>query len=220
MQAGVWGPGVRSVRVARLIARCSSRLRSTVKLASSPSWSLSDAGRRAASPVITHEVTNQATPLSDFNAYSCDPSLLEAVEQHKASWASEHLSSFGLKTGSTSYQQAAREANVVVPRLVTHDRFGHRVDRAEYHPAYHQLMRLALENGCASFAWGEHEGKVGAHPTRATLMYLMYQLERRAVHHPRHFTLSAALARSFAPSHPRPDTSWTLSTVAVASAAR
>ena len=140
-------------------------------------WAISEAGRRAASPSLTHIVTNQATALADYNAFTCDPTLIEAIDRTGAGWAAEHLNAFGSQTGSAVWQAAARNANMQPPRLVTHDRFGHRVDRAEYHPAYHQLMRLALESGCAGYAWGEHRGRAGAHVARASLMYLMYQLE-------------------------------------------
>ena len=33
-------------------------------------------------------------------------------------------------------------ANLSKPKLMTHDRFGHRIDEVDFHPAYHQLMDL------------------------------------------------------------------------------
>jgi putative acyl-CoA dehydrogenase len=39
------------------------------------------------------------------------------------------------------------------PKLATHDRHGHRLDAVDYDESYHQLMRLGLEAGAASFAW-------------------------------------------------------------------
>lgn len=162
-------------------------------------WYASSEGLRAASPSATHMVTNQATALSDYNAFTCDQPLLEGVGHGSAEWAASHLSSLAAQTGSASWQTIAQEANRNPPQLISHDRFGNRIDRAHYHPAYHQLMRLALENGAAGFAWGEHQGRPGAHTARATLMYLMYQLEC-GVCCPVTMTFAAVPALAAAPS--------------------
>ena len=37
--------------------------------------------------------------------------------------------------------------NIGSPELDTHDRFGHRVDLVRFHPAYHTLMKTAIEEG-------------------------------------------------------------------------
>ena len=57
----------------------------------------------------------------------------------------------------------------------THDRFGHRVDLVEFHPAYHELMSLMCGCETHSFAW-THE-RPGAHVVRAVLSYLWNQGE-------------------------------------------
>ena len=85
--------------------------------------------------------------------------------------------------GSAEWQQRARAANRNPPTLMTHDQYGVRVNAAEYHPAYHELMRLSLESGAAAFAWGEHAHKRGRHTARGALMYLMYQLECGGAQH-------------------------------------
>ena len=36
-----------------------------------------------------------------------------------------------------------RQANENPPKLLTHDRYGNRIDEVEFHPAYHELMALA-----------------------------------------------------------------------------
>jgi putative acyl-CoA dehydrogenase len=37
--------------------------------------------------------------------------------------------------------------------LKTHDRYGNRIDLIEFHPAYHELMRTAIEFGIPSAPW-------------------------------------------------------------------
>ena len=59
-----------------------------------------DAGRSAAQTPATHEVLNQSKPLDDYNAFSCDPSLVEAMAQHGATWAEERISALGMCVGS------------------------------------------------------------------------------------------------------------------------
>ena len=59
--------------------------------------------------------------------------------------------------GSEEVQLLARQANRHPPELRTHDRFGHRIDVVEFHPAYHELMALIFEGETHSFAWA-HPG--------------------------------------------------------------
>ena len=153
------------------------RARFSTQSVQSPGWAVSEAGLAAAQPRLTHEVLNQAAPLADYNAFSCDASLRQIVEHGGASWANEQLHSFGAQTGSAAWQELSREANANAPRLLTHDRHGRRVDTVQYHASYHQLMSLGIENGVSAFAWGEHAGRQGVHTARSALNYMMYQLE-------------------------------------------
>jgi putative acyl-CoA dehydrogenase len=59
-----------------------------------------------------------------------------------------------------------RLANAHPPVLRTHDRFGHRIDEVEYHPAYHQLMEVAVGHGLHASPW-EPGARAGAHVARA-----------------------------------------------------
>ena len=43
--------------------------------------------------------------------------------------------------------QAGFLANAHKPEFSSHDRYGHRIDLVEFHPAYHELMRTAIEHG-------------------------------------------------------------------------
>jgi putative acyl-CoA dehydrogenase len=114
---------------------------------------------------VTHEVTNQPPPLVDYDVFSTDAALVEGVERHGAGWATEQLSALGRRAGSEEAQEWGRLANVFPPKLVTHDRYGHRIDEVEFHPAWHSLMTVAVEAGLHSSPWTDP--RPGAHVARA-----------------------------------------------------
>ena len=66
-------------------------------------------------------------------------------------------------------------ANENKPVFKSHDRYGHRADLIEYHPAYHQLMAAAVEHALPSLPWTDP--RAGAHVVRAGLTYLHSQAE-------------------------------------------
>ena len=59
--------------------------------------------------------------------------------------------------------------------MKTHDRFGNRIDEVEFHPAYHELMKLGVENETHSLPWTSE--KNGSHVARAALMFMRHQIE-------------------------------------------
>ena len=127
-----------------------------------------------ASPAATHEVFNQAAPAAGFNAFEDDVALRTLVAGH-AAWAAPKCARLGAWAGDEAVQDAARLANAFEPVLRTHDRFGHRIDWVEFHPAWHQLMALAFGHEVHSLAWTA--GEPQAHFARAVLSYLWNQIE-------------------------------------------
>jgi len=123
----------------------------------------------------THEVVNQPAVLENYDAYSSDLPLVEAVREFGADWAADQLKRAGMLVGSEKVQHLAGQANRYPPELRTHDRFGHRIDLVEFHPAYHELMSLLFGCEAHSFAW-IHK-RLGAHVVRAALSYLWNQGE-------------------------------------------
>ena len=123
----------------------------------------------------THEVMNQPGSLEDYDLYSADKPLSNAVRVFGGDWAAERLKQTGALVGSAKVQHLARQANRHLPELRTHDRFGHRVDVVEFHPAYHELMGLIFGSETHAFAW-THD-LPGAHIARAALSYLWNQGE-------------------------------------------
>ncbi len=123
----------------------------------------------------THEVINVGRELVDYNLYTQDAALQEAVRREGAAWADAQLSAFGAKIGTAEYLDLGVVANRVPPELDTHDRFGNRVDLVRFHPAYHTLMQSAIGHGLHSSPWSEP--RPGAHVARAAGVYLHSQVE-------------------------------------------
>lgn len=117
----------------------------------------------------THEVFNQPTPLEDYNLYQSDRALQHWVHTFGAGWAESDLAAYGARCGGDLIE-AGFQANEVPPTFHSHDRFGHRIDEVRFHPAYHELIRTAIEAGVPSLPWRER--KSGAHVARAGLEYL------------------------------------------------
>src|SRR5205085_70686 len=67
------------------------------------------------------------------------------------------------------------QANADPPRLRTHDRFGERIDEVEFHPAWHELMKVAVGHGLHAIPW--REPRPGAHAARAAAFYIWSQVE-------------------------------------------
>src|ERR1700742_4247201 len=123
----------------------------------------------------THSVTNQPPPLADYDLFSTDPALTGAVQVEGADWAAADLKAFGARLGAADTLALGELANRNAPILHTFDRYGRRIDEVEFHPAWHQLMTLAVGQGLHSAPWAEP--KPGAHVARAAGVYLMCQVE-------------------------------------------
>ena len=123
----------------------------------------------------SHEVANQPPPLADYNLYDSDPILRAAVAREGAGWATEKLQAFGAVLGSESVAGLAEAANRHPPELRAFDSSGRRIDEVDYHPAYHELMRLAKSHEVHSIAWTA--AKPGGHVAHMALEYLLIQVE-------------------------------------------
>jgi len=121
----------------------------------------------------THEVTNQVPPLEGSNLYLRDPPLQEWLRRYGSN-AEAELEHYGALAGGP-LMSAGFLANENKPIFKSHDRYGHRIDLVEFHPAYHQLMRTAIEHGLVAMPW-DGSCKAG-HVTRAGLYYLHAQAE-------------------------------------------
>ncbi|MDQ3935840.1 MAG: acyl-CoA dehydrogenase family protein [Actinomycetota bacterium] len=114
------------------------------------------------------EVLNQPPPLAGRNLFTENTPLVEAVRREGADWAEERLVALGAESGEAAATELGRLANENPPVLHTHDRFGHRIDEVEFHPAWHELLDLSVRHGTHALPW--REPGPGAHVTRAAMM--------------------------------------------------
>ncbi|MEU5689199.1 acyl-CoA dehydrogenase family protein [Streptomyces venezuelae] len=124
----------------------------------------------------THTVTNQAPPLVGYDVFTSDRALVEGVERHLdpalLDSARDELSLLGRAAGSAQAQKWGDQANANPPVLHTHDRYGHRVDEVEFHPAWHRLLGKAVSAGLTA-AWT----RPGGHLRRAAGFLVWTQVE-------------------------------------------
>ncbi|MFJ6074203.1 acyl-CoA dehydrogenase family protein [Streptomyces sp. NPDC093065] len=124
----------------------------------------------------THTVTNQAPPLTGYDVFAADRALTEAVERHLAAElreeAAAELSGTGRGCGALQTQEWGAQADANPPVLRTHDRYGHRVDEVEFHPAWHRLLGKGVSAGLTD-AWS----RPGGHVRRAAAFVLWTQVE-------------------------------------------
>ena len=123
----------------------------------------------------THRVFNQAPPLVDYNVYEADRPLIESVRREGAEWAEARIAAVGAFAGSEHAQTLGALANENPPRLKTHDRYGHRVDEATFHPAWHELLGASVEHELHSSPW--KDPRPGAHVARGAAFMCMSQAE-------------------------------------------
>lgn len=100
----------------------------------------------------THEVLNQPPPLTDYNLYTSDPALREAVAREGGHWAEDELRACGARAGTAECFENGHLANAHPPILRSYDRFGRRSDEVEFHPAWHQILSRLFEEGVHSSA--------------------------------------------------------------------
>ena len=100
-----------------------------------------------------HSGSNQAPPLVDYNLFDADLPLRESLEREGGSWAQDLVHELGRLAGTEEAIAWGFQANANPPQLHTHDRFGNRIDEVEFHPAWHQLMQVAIRHGLHALPW-------------------------------------------------------------------
>jgi putative acyl-CoA dehydrogenase len=123
----------------------------------------------------THEVLNQPPPLEDTNLFEQDGALREAVAREGGAWGEARLAGFGAWLGQASTLRLGEQANQNPPVLHSHDRFGHRIDEIDFHPAWHELMGRAIAEQVHALPWVD--ARPGAQVVRAASAFLLNQVE-------------------------------------------
>jgi putative acyl-CoA dehydrogenase len=126
-------------------------------------------------PGATHEVFNQPPLLEDYNSFDSDRVLVEALRREGADWAEGRARELGAIAGSSQTIRWGFEANEQVPKLHTHDRYGHRINEIEFDTSWHELMRIGIGHGLHALPW--REPGPGAHVARTALFMLLMQAE-------------------------------------------
>src|ERR1700694_4669566 len=128
-----------------------------------------------ASSQHTQEVLNQVPPLTGYNLFLSDKTLVKAIAREGAEWASQQLSDLGRLLGTEQLQRWGFDANENEPVLYTHDRYGNRRDEVVFHPSWHNLMRISVEHQIHSLPWLKK--RKGAQVARAAMMMMTAQNE-------------------------------------------
>ena len=131
---------------------------------------------KAKASLPTHEVENMPPHIGNQDLWRSDRALREGVQREGGGWTADKLAAFGTLMGSTEMFDKADQANRHGPSLKAFDRHGMRIDQVEFHPTYHDLMAVAIENEIPSFAW-KQDNRSGAHVAHTALTYMYNQVE-------------------------------------------
>ncbi len=123
----------------------------------------------------THEVINMPPHMGDQNLWQDDRALRHWTKAEGGAGHADHLAHVGRLTGLDETFEKANQANRHGPELRAFDRYGMRINAVEFHPAYHDLMDLAISNKVHNFAW-HNEGNAG-HVGQSVLTYMFSQPE-------------------------------------------
>ncbi|MEM9499816.1 MAG: DNA alkylation response protein, partial [Pseudomonadota bacterium] len=123
----------------------------------------------------THEVVNMPPHMGDQNLWDDDRALKHWALHMGGADHADHFAHVGHVTGLEETFEKASQANRHGPELRAFDRYGMRLNAVEFHPAYHDLMDLAISNKVHNFAW-HHEGSAG-HLGQSVLTYMFSQPE-------------------------------------------
>ncbi|WP_119079966.1 acyl-CoA dehydrogenase family protein [Chitinophaga alhagiae] len=115
---------------------------------------------------------NQPPPLENYNSFTSNEALRQALHAYGGENVQAQAETFGAIMGSAAMQEAGTLANQHTPVLNTHDRFGNRLDVVEFHPAYHQMMTVAMRHGVHSISWIS-----GSYLAHSVLSYLKQQID-------------------------------------------
>ena len=123
----------------------------------------------------THNVFNVPPQIGDQDLWGSDRALRHWVRQFGAEWAGPALADLGRDAGREATFVLSEQANRHGPELRAFDRNGMRLNAVEFHPAYHDLMEIAIRHRTHNFAW--MNDRQGAHVGHAALTYMFSQAE-------------------------------------------
>jgi len=123
----------------------------------------------------TREVPNQSSDLVDYNLFTTNPALQDALAREGSASDHERIAALGERLGKAEMFALGDAANRNPPRLRLFDRFGARRDEVDFHPAWHDLMRRLVGEGLHTGPWSEPAS--AAHVARAAGYMLWAEIE-------------------------------------------
>jgi putative acyl-CoA dehydrogenase len=122
---------------------------------------------------------NQTPALCDYNLFTTDEALKEAVTREGAAAHAAQLARDGAAIGTAASFEYGRLANRHPPLLQTFNVRGERIDALEFHPSWHVLMEGIVARGYHSAPWALERGRpvAGAHVARAAGYLMQAQVE-------------------------------------------
>jgi putative acyl-CoA dehydrogenase len=122
------------------------------------------------------DAINQTPALTDYNLFTTDLALQEAVR--RAGAATEELTRAGAVIGTAAMFEHARLANRNPPTLQAFNVRGERIDSIEFHPSWHVLMQGIAARGYHSAPWSRgDDGVAASHAARAAGYLMQAQVE-------------------------------------------
>ena len=106
----------------------------------------------------THQISNQFDEKQDYNLFATDTTLQEILQSY-GSQDQTILNEMGQVVGSSEYYQYADLANRYTPILHAFDARGRRGDYIEFHPAWHQWMRINRQFDSHAHPFNQAESK-------------------------------------------------------------
>ena len=125
--------------------------------------------------VINGTPRNQAPPLESYNLFTSDRALFEGVAREAPGLNTSEISQLGQMAGTPTLIGLGFEANNNPPELITHNRYGDRIDEVKFHPAWHTLLMISVSQGLNGYPW--FDKNPSPHTHRAAKFFMMSQVE-------------------------------------------
>nr|MBA2764703.1 acyl-CoA dehydrogenase family protein [Thermoleophilaceae bacterium] len=126
-------------------------------------------------PIVAAADSPLPPPREGDNLLNGDRALVEALAREGAGAFTADVSALGQTLAERDWIARGFAANDNPPQQIAYDRGGRRIDAIDFHPAWHELLGLAVEHGVAGAPWADD--RRGAHVARAAKFILIAQVE-------------------------------------------
>ncbi|MGO3131778.1 MAG: acyl-CoA dehydrogenase family protein [Alcaligenes sp.] len=123
---------------------------------------------------LKQQLQNQVPDLMDDDLFGEDPVLPLWQKKLASNKAQAGLADYGRKLGSAYWREQGALANQEPPQWRGWSAQGQRMDQVDFHPSWHHLMSLGMEQGL--HIW-PHQTQPGQHLERAMSFYMHGQIE-------------------------------------------